>query len=115
MTYDLAWRHLFDANHRASESVRKQLGDQLKSALSYTFRRATLDDPNYPLHGWAFRCMPEPCAPDMPLKPCDCLGELPCTVKEPKLAGAGCSLQCLYVASRGSPGRSAPCAVTSSP
>ncbi len=58
VTYDLAWRHLFDANHRASESVRKQLGDQLKSALSYTFRRATLDDPSYPLHVWAFRCMP---------------------------------------------------------
>ena len=42
----------------ASPSVRVQLGDSLKSALSYTFRTGTYDEAVFPLYGRGFRCSP---------------------------------------------------------
>ena len=56
LQYDLAWRTLQDDTARASPSVRSQLGDSLKSALSYTFRTGAFDDPTFPLSGYGLRC-----------------------------------------------------------
>ena len=55
LQYDLAWRTLVDDTMRASPSVREQLGDSLKSSLSYTFRTGEFDDPTFPLRGYGLR------------------------------------------------------------
>ena len=55
LQYDLAWRTLNDDTMRASPSVRDQLGESLKSALTYTFRTGAFDDPTFPLSGYGLR------------------------------------------------------------
>ena len=55
MQYDLAWRSMGDESARASPSVRAQLGESLKSALTYTFRTGAFDDPTFPLSGYGLR------------------------------------------------------------
>ncbi|KAK9784757.1 hypothetical protein WJX73_001773 [Symbiochloris irregularis] len=59
LSYELAWRSLTDASVKASPAVRDQLGGSLKSALRYTFRHDTLDDPMFPLQGYALRSTSE--------------------------------------------------------
>lgn len=41
MAYELAWRTLTDPSRHASVPVRQQLGDHLKSAVSYALHRDT--------------------------------------------------------------------------
>ena len=41
VAYELAWRTLADPSQRASVPVRRQLGDHLKSAVSYALHRDT--------------------------------------------------------------------------
>jgi len=41
VAYELAWRTLVDPSRRASLPVRQQLGDHLKSAVSYALQRDT--------------------------------------------------------------------------
>jgi len=41
VAYELAWRALEDPSRRASLPVRQQLGDHLKSAVSYALQRDT--------------------------------------------------------------------------
>jgi hypothetical protein len=51
LAYELAWRRLVNPTCLASRPVVTQLGDQLKSAVSYTFKTNTYDNPEEPTHG----------------------------------------------------------------
>ena len=56
LTAEALVRKLTDSSHHASPAVRRLLGEQLKPALAYAYRRSALDDAAYPTRGWAFRC-----------------------------------------------------------
>ena len=56
LTAEVLVRALSDAKHHASPAVVRQLGQQLKPALAYSYRVNRLDDPAYPMRGWACRC-----------------------------------------------------------
>ena len=56
LQYEVAWRTLDDPASTCSPAVRAQLGDSLKSALTYTFRTGAYDDDVFPLSGRGFRC-----------------------------------------------------------
>lgn len=58
IAYELAWRALSNPNRAASQSVRRQCGNHLKSALQYVYQwqRGDCDDPGDPYGGMSFRC-----------------------------------------------------------
>ena len=55
--YELAWRALSSPNRAASQAVRQQCGNHLKSALQYVYQwqRGACDDPGDPFGGVSFR------------------------------------------------------------
>ncbi|KAJ4893336.1 Outer membrane OMP85 family protein [Raphanus sativus] len=54
LVYTVAWRSLTDPSRSASESVRRQLGHSLLSALKYTFKYDQRDSYLRPTSGYAF-------------------------------------------------------------
>uniref|UniRef100_A0A453FUS9 Bacterial surface antigen (D15) domain-containing protein n=1 Tax=Aegilops tauschii subsp. strangulata TaxID=200361 RepID=A0A453FUS9_AEGTS len=54
LSYDLAWRTLTDPSQMASESIRRQLGHNLLSALSYAYKIDKRDSEFRPTKGYAF-------------------------------------------------------------
>lgn len=61
VAYELAWRALSNPNRAASQSVRRQCGHHLKSALQYVYQwqRGDCDDPGDPYGGMSFRSTSE--------------------------------------------------------
>ncbi|XP_002960275.2 sorting and assembly machinery component 50 homolog B [Selaginella moellendorffii] len=54
LSYNLTWRNLADPSHRASKTVRGQLGHSLLSAVKYSYRLDTRDSSVRPTEGFAF-------------------------------------------------------------
>ncbi|KAL0900412.1 hypothetical protein Bca101_084373 [Brassica carinata] len=54
LVYTVAWRNLIDPSRLASESIRRQLGHSLLSALKYTFKYDQRDSYLRPTSGYAF-------------------------------------------------------------
>lgn len=54
LTYNLTWRSLMDPSHRASRSIRRQLGHTLLSSIKYTYKIDERDSPVRPTRGFAF-------------------------------------------------------------
>ncbi|KAM0888175.1 hypothetical protein ACQ4PT_028524 [Festuca glaucescens] len=54
LSYNLAWRTLTDPSHSASQSIRRQLGHNLLSALKYTYKIDHRDSHLRPTRGYAF-------------------------------------------------------------
>ena len=54
LSYNLTWRTLTDPSHVASQSIRRQLGHNLLSALKYTYRIDQRDSHVRPTRGYAF-------------------------------------------------------------
>ncbi|KAG2272311.1 hypothetical protein Bca52824_066866 [Brassica carinata] len=54
LVYTVAWRNLIDPPRLASESIRRQLGHSLLSALKYTFKYDQRDSYLRPTSGYAF-------------------------------------------------------------
>ncbi|CAH2054107.1 unnamed protein product, partial [Thlaspi arvense] len=54
LVYTVAWRNLIDPSRTASESIRRQLGHSLLSALKYTFKYDQRDSYVRPTSGYAF-------------------------------------------------------------
>ena len=54
LVYTVAWRSLIDPSRLASESIRRQLGHSLLSALKYTFKYDQRDSYLRPTSGYAF-------------------------------------------------------------
>ncbi|VAH81405.1 unnamed protein product [Triticum turgidum subsp. durum] len=54
LSYDLAWRTVTDPSQMASESIRRQLGHNLLSALSYAYKIDKRDSEFRPTKGYAF-------------------------------------------------------------
>lgn len=55
VSYNLAWRTLNDPDHKASRSIRRQLGHALLSSIKYTFKIDHRDSALRPTRGYAFR------------------------------------------------------------
>ena len=51
LSYELGWRRLSDPSGRASRSTIGQLGDQIKSAVKYSFAHSAMDNPTFPRNG----------------------------------------------------------------
>ncbi|CAM0883000.1 unnamed protein product [Alopecurus aequalis] len=54
VSYNLGWRTLTDPSQMASESIRRQLGSDLLSSLSYTYKVDHRDSQFRPTEGYAF-------------------------------------------------------------
>ncbi|KAM0898852.1 hypothetical protein ACQ4PT_021670 [Festuca glaucescens] len=54
VSYNLGWRALTDPSQMASESIKRQLGSDLLSALSYTYKVDQRDSELRPTQGYAF-------------------------------------------------------------
>ncbi|XP_051205677.1 uncharacterized protein [Lolium perenne] len=54
LSYNLAWRTLTDPSQSASQSIRRQLGHNLLSALKYTYKIDHRDSHLRPTRGYAF-------------------------------------------------------------
>ena len=51
VSYELGWRRLSDPSRRASRAIMQELGDQVKSALKYSFAHSAMDNTTFPRNG----------------------------------------------------------------
>lgn len=59
LSYEFGWQRLTNPSLTASRSIAAQLGDRMKSALTYTFAVNEFDNPVFPRSGWGLRASTE--------------------------------------------------------